>query len=415
MQQIYKIIFLFFHEDFFYKIIKILINIILIITFISLSSCSLLIDKKTSFLNQKILKQKKEFGRLKKNKECLKNYTIYKNVISYGDSISFLLKKSGVKINDILKLIKIDKNLNNIKIGQKIDWKVNKFGNLVKLKWCISDFQKKIYKKYKNEFKYIRYVSDSILEKKSVYIKKNSNFFKSAYQSGLNQFEINNVIKAIEWQINFHKLNIGSKFNLIFLNKKTKNKKILLGVKLNNLDKEYFAIKAFNGKFYDVNGFNESEKLINFSFLKKYRISSSFNLHRLNPVTHRISRHLGIDLAMPQGTPVIATSSGKIIKAQFNKIAGFYISLKNKNYYTTRYMHLKKILVKVGQKVKKGQKIALSGNTGRTTGPHLHYEIWINNRAINPIKAKCIFSKPLTKSERIKYLKESKKILLKLK
>jgi murein DD-endopeptidase len=188
------------------------------------------------------------------------------------------------------------------------------------------------------------------------------------------------------------------------LNKKTKNKKVLLGVKLNNLDKEYFAIKAFNGKFYDINGFNESKKLINFSFLKKYRISSPFNLHRLNPVTHRISRHLGIDLAMPQGTPVIATSNGKIIKAQFNKVAGFYISLKNKNYYTTRYMHLKK-----------GQKIALSGNTGRTTGPHLHYEIWIKNRAINPIKAKCIFSEPLTNSERMKYLKESKKILLKLK
>jgi murein DD-endopeptidase len=415
VQQIYKIIFLSFNQDFFYKTIKILINIILIVIFILLSSCNFLTDKKAFFLNKEFSQKEKEFKRLKEKKEYLKKHTIHKHIFSYGNTISIFLKKSGVKINDILKLIKIDKNLNNITIGQKIVCKVDNLGNLIKLKWYISKFQKKIYKRYKNTFKFIKYTYDSFLEKKSIYIKKNSNFFKSAYQSGLNKSEINSVIKAIEWQINFNKLHIGSKFNVIFLNQKTKNKKILLGVKLDNLDRKYFSIRAFNGKFYDSDGFNKSEELINFSFLKKYRISSPFNLRRVNPVTHRISRHLGIDLAMPQGTPVIATSSGKIIKAQFNKIAGFYISLKNKNYYTTRYMHLKKILVKVGQKIKKGEKIALSGNTGRTTGPHLHYEIWINHRAINPIKAEYILSTQLTKSERIKYLKESKNILSKLK
>ncbi|WP_186821873.1 murein DD-endopeptidase MepM [Buchnera aphidicola] len=413
MQQIYKTIFVFFNQKIFSKIIKILINIIFIIILILLSNCNFLTNTEESFLNQKNLQQKKEFKKFKKIKEYLKTY---ENIVTYGDKISVLLKKSGVKINDILQLIKSDKNLNNLKIGQKIYWKRDKLGNLITLKWYISKFQKKIYKRYKNEFKYNK--SDFVLEKKSIYIKKNSNFFKSANQAGLNQSEINTIIEAIEWQINFHKLNIGSKFHLIFLNKKTNNKKTsktLLGIKLDNLDKEYFSIKAQNGRFYDANGFNKSEEPINFSFLKKYRISSPFNLHRLNPVTHRISRHLGIDLAMPQGTPVIATSNGKIIKAQFNKIAGFYISLKNNNYYTTRYMHLKKILVKVGQKVKKGQIIAFSGNTGRTTGPHLHYEIWINHHAIDPIKAKCIFLQQLTKKERIRYLQESKKILSKLK
>lgn len=411
MQQIHKKIILSFnHINLFYKTIKILMNFIFLVFFSLLASCNLVTNKKEIFENKKFLEKQKECNK------TLKNYIKYKHVISYRDKISTLLKKSGVNLNDILKLIQADKNLNNIKIGQKIFWKVNQLNQLINLKWYISEFQQKRYEKYKNQ--YIKCKSDSFLEKKIIYIKKNSNFFKSAYKSGLSQYEINSIVKAIEWQVNFHKLKVGSNFILIFLNKKKnnkKNKKILLGIKLNNLDKEYFSIKAFNGKFYDANGFNISQESINFSFLKKYRISSPFDLHRLHPITHRVSRHLGVDLAMPQGTPVLAASKGIIVKAEFNKTAGFYISLKNKNYYTTRYMHLKKILVKVGQKIKKGQKIGLSGNTGRTTGPHLHYEIWIDNHAINPINAEHIFSKDLTKNERIKYLKESKKILLQLK
>ena len=170
-----------------------------------------------------------------------------------------------------------------------------------------------------------------------------------------------------------------------------------------------------NGCFYDLNGLNKSKTNMNFSIFKKYRISSRFDLHRFHPITHRISRHLGIDLAMPKGTLVRSTSNGKIIKTAFNKISGFYIVVNNQKKYTMKYMHLSKILVKTGQNIKINQKIALSGNTGRTTGPHLHYEIWINKRPINPIYAQSQFIEPLTKKELISYFQISKIILSKLK
>ncbi|QFQ32492.1 peptidoglycan DD-metalloendopeptidase family protein [Buchnera aphidicola (Aphis fabae)] len=276
----------------------------------------------------------------------------------------------------------------------------------------------KNYKKIQNESDFLPYSSKNIFIKKIIYIKKNSNFFKSAYESGLNLSDINTIIKAIEWQINFRKLNINSTFNLIFLKKQInskKNKNILLGIKVNNLGKTYYAIRATNGNFYNINGINKSKMIMDFSFLKKYRISSHFNLHRLHPITHHISRHLGVDLAMPEGTLVLSTSNGEITKTAFSKTSGFYIVLNNKNQYTTKYMHLKKILVTVGQKIKINQKIALSGNTGRTTGPHLHYEIWINKHAINPIYAQASFIEPLTQKELISYFKTSQIILSKLK
>ncbi|AHG61217.1 Nlpd [Buchnera aphidicola str. G002 (Myzus persicae)] len=393
MQQTCKIFFLkIFGVSFFYNIIIIFINSLVALSF--LSSCNILFYhpiKNFPIRQERIKKNTNIKETIHKIDNIKKNY--YK-INKREKKIHTLLDMSGVNTNEILKLIRTDSNLKNLKNGQKLSWKVNSSGKLLELEWQLSKFQKKIYKNINNNFCIF-----NLLLKKTITIKKKSNFFKSAIESGLSKSEINNVIQAIRWQIDFQKLDIGSHFNVIFLHNSRNNNNILLGVKLDNFGKKYYSIRASNGDFYNLYGFNTNICPISLSFLKKYRISSQFNLHRLNPVTHRITQHLGVDLAMPQGTPILATSNGKIIKAQFNKIAGFYISLKNKNDYITRYMHLKKILVKIGDKVKMGQKIALSGNTGRTTGPHLHYEIWINNHPIDPIKFKCIPNKRMTKEE----------------
>jgi len=388
------------------KTIELIINLklfvfLFFITFFSVSKANILLKKNCY---------------KKKDNNCIKyQYTIFK-----GDQIGTILNQSGVNINDILKLIKKDSCLNVINIGDTFSWTINKSGELLELKWYFSKIQKKIYKRVSNNFIVINHFPKILLKNKIILIKKNSNFFKSAQKSGLNKNEIYEIIKAIKWQINFNKLNIGSNFNLIFLYKsdsleKTKKNRYLLGIKLNNFGKTYYSIRAFNESFYNINGLNEKNDFMDFSFLKKYRISSKFNLNRLHPITHRVSRHLGIDLAMPEGTPVLATSNGQVKKAEFNSIAGFFIEIEHLNQFKTRYMHLKKILIHPGDEIKKGEKIALSGNTGRTTGPHLHYEIWNNNCAINPMNVQYLFFKILTNEEKKIFLKESKKILKMLK
>jgi len=115
------------------------------------------------------------------------------------------------------------------------------------------------------------------------------------------------------------------------------------------------------------------------------RMSSGFGPRRA-PTKGASTYHKGVDWAVPTGTAVMASSGGTIIKAGWGSGYGYVVYIDHGDGRQTRYAHLSKVLVKTGQKVVQGQKIALSGNTGRSTGPHLHFEILINGSHVNPMK-----------------------------
>lgn len=115
------------------------------------------------------------------------------------------------------------------------------------------------------------------------------------------------------------------------------------------------------------------------------RISSSFG-RRNAPTKGASTNHKGIDWATPTGTAVMASSGGTVIRAGWGSGYGYVVYIRHEDGRETRYAHLSKVLVKTGEKVKQGQKIALSGNTGRSTGPHLHFEMHINGRPVNPLE-----------------------------
>ena len=96
--------------------------------------------------------------------------------------------------------------------------------------------------------------------------------------------------------------------------------------------------------------------------------------------------HKGVDWACPTGTTVFASCGGTVIQASYNGGYGNNVVISHPDGRMTRYAHNSKLLVKVGQKVEQGEPIALSGNTGRSTGPHVHFEIYINGAAVNPLK-----------------------------
>lgn len=96
--------------------------------------------------------------------------------------------------------------------------------------------------------------------------------------------------------------------------------------------------------------------------------------------------HKGIDWACPIGTAVKASCSGTVVQSGWSNGYGYCVTLRHPDGFQTRYGHLKKTLVTVGQKVEQGEKIALSGNTGRSTGPHVHFEIIINGSQVDPFK-----------------------------
>ena len=115
------------------------------------------------------------------------------------------------------------------------------------------------------------------------------------------------------------------------------------------------------------------------------RKSSSFGA-RSAPTKGASTYHKGVDWATPTGTPVVASCGGTVVKAGWGSGYGYVIYINHEDGRQTRYAHLSKVQVKVGQKVKQGQQIALSGNTGVSSGPHVHFEILINGKQVNPEK-----------------------------
>lgn len=114
------------------------------------------------------------------------------------------------------------------------------------------------------------------------------------------------------------------------------------------------------------------------------RLTSGYGM-REHPVLRKRARHNGIDLAAPTGTPVYATADGIVGRADWFSSYGLYISIDHGAQLETRYAHLSRLAVAAGDTVKAGEIIGYVGSTGRSTGPHLHYEVRVDGLAVNPI------------------------------
>ncbi len=106
--------------------------------------------------------------------------------------------------------------------------------------------------------------------------------------------------------------------------------------------------------------------------------------YRIHPIYQTRIFHKGMDFACDIGTPIYATADGVVKNARYEKGYGYIVTINHGYGYETRYAHLKKMNVKRGQRVTRGETIALSGNSGRSTGPHLHYEVLQRGRHVNP-------------------------------
>lgn len=132
---------------------------------------------------------------------------------------------------------------------------------------------------------------------------------------------------------------------------------------------------AYSGKRYNIVKNSEAGRTI--------RVTSQFG-NRYHPVLHVYKLHTGIDLGVPSGTPIHAMADGEVIIAKYSSGYGNYIVINHGSGISTLYAHNSKLLVKVGDKIEGGQVISKSGNTGYSTGPHLHFEVRKNGSPIDP-------------------------------
>lgn len=328
-------------------------------------------------------------------------------VVSSGDTLSSILTQFGIDSSDVYLLANKNRALANLKIGQQLNWVLDDEGSLQSLSWVVSRRETRTYQRTENGF--VEAVDTLKGEWKNAVITGtlDGSFVSSARSAGLSNSEIHAVTKALQWQLDFRKLRKGDRFSVLLsreeLNGKSEQSQ-LIGVRMQSAGKDYYAIRSSDGKFYDKEGSGLAKGFLRYPTAKQHKISSPFNPRRLHPITGRVAPHKGVDFAMPIGSPVLAVGDGEVVVAKFSGAAGNYVAIRHGRQYSTRYMHLNKILVKPGQKVKRGDRIALSGNTGRSTGPHLHYELWVNEQAVNPLTATLPRSEGLAGKERTDYL-----------
>jgi murein DD-endopeptidase MepM/ murein hydrolase activator NlpD len=115
-------------------------------------------------------------------------------------------------------------------------------------------------------------------------------------------------------------------------------------------------------------------------------LSSAFAAERIHPLLHLARPHEGIDVSAPLGAEIEAPAAGVVTDVKWEEGYGNLLTLDHGYGLVTRYAHCSKILVARGHRVKRGEKVALVGATGLATGPHLHYEVWVNGRPVNPMK-----------------------------
>jgi murein DD-endopeptidase MepM/ murein hydrolase activator NlpD len=161
-----------------------------------------------------------------------------------------------------------------------------------------------------------------------------------------------------------------------------------LAVRLTNKGEEYVAIrytsKDGRSRYYDASGKSRKRPFLR-SPLRFSRVTSGFNKNRYHPVLKTRRPHNGVDFGAPTGTPIHAVGDGVVTWSGPNGGHGRFVKLDHEGPYETSYSHLSRVSVRKGQRVRQGDTIGYVGSTGLATGPHLHYQFWVNGKYVNPL------------------------------
>ena len=245
-------------------------------------------------------------------------------------------------------------------------------------------------------FYFVKAPTDTKVVRKRLKVK--NSLSKTLKSARIPESIVNEYLHQLSYTIDFQRdVKNGDTIELLYEANFTKNDAIvgdpllLYGlVHLNYHKIELFRYKLANGKadFFDASG-KSIRKYLMRTPVKGARLSSKFGV-RKHPILGFNKMHRGVDFAAKRGTPIMAAGDGRITYAGRNGSFGRFVEIKHLNNFKTRYAHLYKYAkgIKKGRLVKQGEIIGYVGTSGRSTGPHLHYEVKHKNRTLNPMKLK---------------------------
>jgi murein DD-endopeptidase MepM/ murein hydrolase activator NlpD len=208
------------------------------------------------------------------------------------------------------------------------------------------------------------------------------------YQATRNPAISKKLVSIFSDRINFKLLPKNTEIELYYTLKSRFGKISSIDIKYASIKNRFYQISAYkwsDGRYYDSEGRSLKGMFLS-TPLRYKRISSYFGM-RLHPILHKWRMHDGIDFVNKIGTPIHAVADGKIIYKGWMRGYGNVVEIKHKEGYTTLYGHMKGFAnIRVGQYVKQGKTIGYLGNTGLSTGPHLHFGVLHYGKWINPLK-----------------------------
>ena len=326
-------------------------------------------------------------------------YIIIEHKIVQGETFDKILNKHQIPESEIKKIKKSlskKNNLNNLKTGQTIKFTLDKLENtkVINFLFPVTRTEK---------IQLTRNFSSDNFEKKEIItnldkkiIFKEGKILHSLYKTAVDlNVQVNIIIdfaRIYGFQVDFQRdIRKNDYFQIIYEVFEDENKKIhetgkiiFANLKLRGQNNPlyYFNQKGSEGH-YDNNG-KSAEKALMKTPINGAKLSSAFGM-RKHPIDGYNKMHRGTDFAAPKGTPIMASGNGIIVKARWCGGGGYCIKIKHNSTYSTIYAHMSKFAkgIKKKVRVKQGQIIGYVGSTGKSTGPHLHYEVIKNGKKIN--------------------------------
>ncbi len=328
----------------------------------------------------------------------ISDIAIWKNVeVESGDNLSAIFTKVGLSDQDLYRVLNSSdeaKILNRIYPGYQLDFMIPDQGSLEALRVFKSPLEGFVFTRNEDSF-----IVEPILKEPVVQeIFKVGTIHDSLFMAGQREqipavtiMEMANIFGGV---IDFIlDPRPGEEFSILYEERYLDGKFIgngeILASQFINQGKRYMAIRYVNTDgtvgYYSPEGESMRKPFLR-NPLDVFRISSNFNPNRRHPILNTIRAHKGTDYAAPTGTPIRATSDGKITRASRNGSFGNMVVIQHRGSFETKYAHLSKYGpgIKRGVDVRQGDIIGYVGATGGATGPHLHYEFLVNGVHQNP-------------------------------
>ncbi len=314
-----------------------------------------------------------------------------------GDTLTSVFRRLSLSLGDVYAVTSADVDneaLSKLHIGETLAVAFGEDGALSKVKYSPSPTETYLYEYLGPDAGFAR--QHLVTEPERATVARagtiRASLFVDAEAIGLSHAQIMELAGIFAWDIDFAlDLRDGDSFSVLFEEEFLDGRKIgngdILAARFTNQGTTYTAVR-YAAPDGSISYYTPEGRPMRKAFLRApldfTRVSSHFNPKRLHPVFKTVRPHNGIDYAAPRGTPVYAAGNGKVVRAGYTGPNGNFVVIQHGTKYTTKYLHLHKRLVKVGQTLKQGDVIGTVGSTGYATGPHLHYEFLVDGVHRNP-------------------------------